>query len=179
LFYSDPLGDTVIYFIDNNAANGQGHMGMAFQDGDGAWYYASQGATDPDAGNELLAGSNAEGGLQVAPLSVSEERTVLDDNGNPVLDENGDPVTETVTRNATKDEVVGAAQSGQFGYGYDDNLVLNTTQEQDAQISKNAFRLQRSYQRGDRTVSYTHLRAHETVLDLECHLLHEKKTIHF
>ena len=28
-------------------------------------------------------------------------------------------------------------------------------------------------------VSYTHLRAHETVLDLVCRLLLEKKTIHF
>ena len=27
------------------------------------------------------------------------------------------------------------------------------------------------------TVSYTHLRAHETVLDLVCRLLHEKKKI--
>ena len=29
--------------------------------------------------------------------------------------------------------------------------------------------------RGDKTVSYTHLRAHETVLDLVCRLLLEKK----
>ena len=31
LLYSDPLGDTVIYFVDNEGAGGQGHMGMAFQ----------------------------------------------------------------------------------------------------------------------------------------------------
>ena len=31
--------------------------------------------------------------------------------------------------------------------------------------------------RGQKPVSYTHLRAHETVLDLVCRLLLEKKTI--
>ena len=31
---------------------------------------------------------------------------------------------------------------------------------------------------GDISVSYTHLRAHETVLDLVCRLLLEKKTTH-
>ena len=32
---------------------------------------------------------------------------------------------------------------------------------------------------GLRAVSYTHLRAHETVLDLVCRLLLEKKNIHY
>ena len=33
----------------------------------------------------------------------------------------------------------------------------------------------RAWKRGIRSVSYTHLRAHETVLDLVCRLLLEKK----
>ena len=33
------------------------------------------------------------------------------------------------------------------------------------------------FQRGDDAVSYTHLRAHETVLDLVCRLLLEKKKL--
>lgn len=41
----DPDGDTVLLFIDKQGAGGQGHMGMAFQNDKGNWFYFSQGAT--------------------------------------------------------------------------------------------------------------------------------------
>ncbi len=151
LKFADPLGDTVIYFIDNEGAGGQGHMGMAFQDGNGSWYYASQGATEDGGVLGMLAGSNAAGGLEIVPLQVREQRAVVDENGDPVLDENGDPVTETVTRNATEAEVTGFVKSGQLGYQYDESVTYGTTPEQDAQISQNAFKLQRDYNRGSRS----------------------------
>src|SRR5665811_2503447 len=43
-----------------------------------------------------------------------------------------------------------------------------------SEIEANRF-LEVTYANGDKAVSYTHLRAHETVLDLVCRLLLEKK----
>ena len=42
-------------------------------------------------------------------------------------------------------------------------------------INFNYATLERKLRQGHRPVSYTHLRAHETVLDLVCRLLLEKK----
>ena len=47
---------------------------------------------------------------------------------------------------------------------------------QDRRVAGDADRAERAERQEPEPVSYTHLRAHETVLDLVCRLLLEKKT---
>jgi RHS repeat-associated protein len=140
LRYMDSKGDTVIFFQAPEAAAGNGHMGMAFQNGEGNWFYFSQGATGDPSQGSLLAGSDADGGVDLLPLTISETTTTTDEDGNEVK--------TTTTRNPTMDEVVKSATSGQFGYKYTSSTSLNTSKEEDNNISLSAHQLQRDYKSG-------------------------------
>ena len=126
-------------------------MGMAFQTDKGEWFYASQGATNnpnnPGQGG-MLAGSNAEGGVDLIPIKLQQQVPVLDSKGNQVYDKNGNAQYTTVLRNPTKDEVVQIAKSGQLGYQYDDYVQLNTTSDQDKKISQNAHKIVKDFSSG-------------------------------
>lgn len=148
IWNTDFAGDTAIVFIDKDGAGGQGHIGTAFQNGKGEWYYASQGAGGNPSQSSLLAGSDTEGGLEIIPLKIQQQIATKDANGNIVKDDQGNTLYTTVLRNPTKEEVISVAQSGQLGYAYDDNIVLNSSKTQDAQITKNSFKLQRDYNAG-------------------------------
>lgn len=125
LIYTDTPGDSIILLIDRQGAGGNGHMGILFQDADGVWNYASQGATGagmPSSGQAgLVSSSNADGGLEVVAL--------VDGDGNPL----------------TSEQAIDAAKNGAFGYEYDETETIETTQEQDAQIAENAANLKESY----------------------------------
>jgi len=58
MIYKDPLGDTVIFFLDKDGAGGKGHMGMAYQNEKGTWFYFSFSAVNTD--NGLLADNDGE-----------------------------------------------------------------------------------------------------------------------
>jgi RHS repeat-associated protein len=145
---TDPNGDTVLVFIDNQGAGGQGHMAMAFQNDKGEWFYFSQGATGNPDQSKLLAGSDANGGVDLIPLKVSQQIQDSDAQGKPKYDKDGNPVMKTITRNPTKSEVESIAKSGQLGYQYDDNVTINTSQREDKRISQTAHQLQRDYRSG-------------------------------
>ena len=68
----------------------------------------------------------------------------------------------------------------QLGYGHAAAGLMGATLEPGAEFSVPAAPalLPRVVADGAPTVSYTHLRAHETVLDLVCRLLLETKTSH-
>ena len=146
--YLDPKGDTVLIFIDKQGAGERGHMAMAYQDDNGLWYYFSQGATGNPGVVGLVAGSNADGGLDLKPLKVTDQVQAADGQGNPVFDQNGNPVMITIERNPTMSEVESMAQSGQLGYQYDDKVTLNTTRAEDKKISETASQLRQDFQSG-------------------------------
>ena len=70
LRYMDPKGDTVIFFQAPEAAGGNGHMGMAFQNDKGSWFYFSQSAIGDPSQSGLLTGSDADGGVDLLPLGT-------------------------------------------------------------------------------------------------------------
>jgi len=121
---------------------------MAYQDDNGLWYYFSQGATGNPGVVGLVAGSNADGGLDLKPLKVTDQVQAADGQGNPVFDQNGNPVMITIERNPTMSEVESMAQSGQLGYQYDDKVTLNTTRAEDKKISETASQLRQDFQSG-------------------------------
>ncbi len=59
----DPDGRDVILLIDKQGAGGKGHMGMLYQDGNGSWYYFSQGATGNPSTSGMVTASNTGGGV--------------------------------------------------------------------------------------------------------------------
>ncbi|GIV45102.1 MAG: hypothetical protein KatS3mg035_2225 [Bacteroidia bacterium] len=148
IWYNDVLGDTVLVFIDKEGAGGQGHMGMAFQNGKGEWFYASQGAVGNPGQSELLAGSNAQGGIDLIPLKIQEKVPVVDDKGNPTYDDKGNAQYKIVLRNPSKNEVIQIAKSGRLGYQYDDYVQLNTNSVQDEKISQNANKIAQDFRTG-------------------------------
>jgi RHS repeat-associated protein len=131
----DPDGRDVILLIDKQGAGGKGHMGMLYQDGNGSWYYFSQGATGNPSTSGMLTASNTGGGVTLIKLQVTETVALKDSKGNPILDANGITQTKQVTRDATKSEALAGAKSGQLGTAYDDSYTITTTSKEDALIS--------------------------------------------
>ncbi len=126
----DPDGRDVVFLIDKNAAGGNGHMGMLFQDKSGSWYYMSQGGEGTLSQSGYLTGSNERGGVTVLKLVTADK------DGNPV------PLT--------REQALEAATSGQLGYNYSESVTLETTSEQDGQIHKNALDVQKQHESGDK-----------------------------
>jgi len=151
LKFNDPTGlgpEDVIFLIDREGAGGKGHLAMLYQDGNGDWYYFSQGATGDAGTGALISGSNTDGGVTNVKLEVTETVAVKDKNGKPVIDKNGKPVTQQVTRSATEQEALQAAKSGSFGYQFDDSVKIETTKQEDKNITKAAAEVEANHKSG-------------------------------
>ena len=80
MIYKDQPGDTVIFFLDKDGAEGNGHMGMAYQNEKGKWFYFSFGAVNTN--NGLLADN--DGGVdfvEIGNLTAKEVETIVLANG--------------------------------------------------------------------------------------------------
>ena len=145
----DPDGRDVILLIDKEGAGGKGHMGMLYQDGNGSWYYFSQGATGNPGTASMVSASNTDGGVTLIKLQVTENVAMTDSKGNPILDANGNAMTRQVTRDATEAEALGAATGGQLGYAYDDSYKITTSPKEDGQIHNGATQVVNDHQTGE------------------------------
>jgi RHS repeat-associated protein len=141
ILHNDPLGDTIIFALARNAAAGNGHMSLVFQNSKKEWFFFSQGASGNPSNSKMLSGSNTKGGVDITQLQIADKRKVTDANGN---------VSEqTFMRNPNSSEIAGLMKSGKTPYGADDITQMNTTTKQDAQISKNAFDIQGKFKKGE------------------------------
>ncbi|MFV0507334.1 MAG: RHS repeat domain-containing protein, partial [Bacteroidales bacterium] len=144
----DPDGRDVILLIDKQGAGGRGHMGMLYQDGNGSWYYFSQGATGNPSTSGMVTSQNTAGGVTLIKLQVTETVAMKDSKGNPILDANGNAMTKQVTRDATEAEALAGAKSGQLGTAYDDSYKITTSSKEDAQIHTGATKVANDHNSG-------------------------------
>ena len=144
----DPDGRDVILLIDKQGAGGKGHMGMLYQDGNGSWYYFSQGATGNPSTSGMVTASNTGGGVTLIKLQVTETVGLKDSKGNPILDANGIAQTKQVTRDATRSEALAGAKSGQLGTAYDESYTITTTSKEDALINTGATKVANDHNTG-------------------------------
>ena len=120
-------GRDVVFLIDKEGASGKGHMGMLFQDKNGAWNYFTQGAAENGSFSGFVSGSNYTGGVGIMPMQT--------------VSKSGDII------NMTKEQAIAFVQSGGAdGTQYDNALTLKTSKKQDATITSNAYSLQKDFQ---------------------------------
>jgi hypothetical protein len=71
--FTDPDGREVVFAVDPNAAGGNGHTTLYFQDEEGSWHAYNQGAAG-DAGSsgnlDFLSGQNAPAGVTIEAVSA-------------------------------------------------------------------------------------------------------------
>lgn len=76
--FVDPDGRDVVFSVDPNAAGGNGHTTLYYQDGKGQWRAFNQGATGNggSGGNfTFLSGSNQPGGVSIVKVDAKDVPT--------------------------------------------------------------------------------------------------------
>jgi uncharacterized protein RhaS with RHS repeats len=100
----DPDGKDVIVLIAKEGAQGMGHMGAIVQDGNGNWYYMTQGGAERNPTVSKMI-SGIQGGMQLKPLGTKD-----------------------------KNEALELAKQDDYNSPYTDQVEFNTSSEMDAQI---------------------------------------------
>jgi RHS repeat-associated protein len=128
----DEDGEDVIILISKDGAGGKGHMAMLIQNGDGTWFYVTQGAATDSRGSLAVSGMFV--GAFNAALVV--ENLGFQDGDNALL---------FVTKMS---EFKGSQNVFNQNAPITSSLKLTTSKEQDEKIYKQALKLQRVYQKG-------------------------------
>ena len=119
--FIDPDGKDVVIMIAALGAGGRGHMGAIIQDGNGNWYYMTQGSADPNATTSQLLSSGTQGGMSLVPLGTTD-----------------------------KDEALKLAKQDSDNSPYTDQLELKTSSEMDAKIFESAQDQQQKTNSGEK-----------------------------
>ncbi len=107
--YIDPDGKDVFIMIAPQGAGGLGHMGAIIQDGNGNWYYMTQGAADPNGNVSNMTSGGVQGGMALIPLGTKDRAEALE-----------------------------LAKQDKNNSAYTDQIELKTSSEMDAKIFTNA-----------------------------------------
>lgn len=76
--FIDPDGKDVFIMNAPQGAGGLGHMGAIIQDGNGNWYYMTQGAADPNGNVSNMTSGGVQGGMALIPLGTKDKAEALE-----------------------------------------------------------------------------------------------------
>jgi hypothetical protein len=119
--FIDPDGKDVVIMIAKAGAGGMGHMGAIVQDGNGKWYYMTQGAADPNGSLSKMSTNGVQGGMSLIPLNTTN-----------------------------KNEAISLAKQDQNNSPYTDQVELKTSSKMDSEIFKSALEQQEQTNSGEK-----------------------------